>query len=59
MFGEIQKMETMIEDNINPLLENDDDISIWDITLMDGLEDEDFSDYESTTDFFIKVIYLL
>jgi hypothetical protein len=50
MFGEIQKMETMIEDNINPLLENDDDISIWDITLMDGLEDEDFSDYESTTD---------
>ena len=44
-------METMIEDNINPLLENDDDdISIWDITLMDGLEDEDFSNYESTTD---------
>jgi len=50
MFGEIQKMETMIEDNINPLLENDDDISIWDITLMDGLEDEDFSDYESIID---------
>ena len=34
------------KNNINPPLENeiiDDDISIWDVTLMDGLEDEEFS----------------
>jgi hypothetical protein len=28
----------------------DDDISIWDITLMDGLEDEDFFYEEPTTE---------
>ena len=44
---ELKQMEIKKKkNNINPPLENeiiDDDISIWDVTLMDGLEDEDFS----------------